>query len=257
MLRAIYDRFKLDEFAGELYELTDLMAIKIKADSPSPKQLEWFMTSWESTLAGVKTEPTDDVLEALFIERIRGCPGIAQDIGLYDRARAGESERSYAFLYESVTRFLERRRRNENRKAIQTALANSTGGKSQPQLLRLVRMLRNEAKVEVRLVRGLRPRPLVVPRPLKAVACIGYDPRVKTQQVFVTSGRTRANVMAKTMELASMLTLPIRKAREVAEKVRRVGKVVKVEAEAKVEREAEVLHRPVIRRSLTFFVLST
>ena len=132
ILRAIYDHFKLDEFAGVLYELTDLMAIKIKADSPSPKQLEWFMTSWESTLAGMKKEPTDDVLEALFIERVRGCPGIAQDIGVYDRARSGEAQRSYAFLYESVTRFLERRRRNENRKAIQTALANSTGGKSQP-----------------------------------------------------------------------------------------------------------------------------
>ena len=73
----------------------------------------------------------------------------------------------------------------------------------------------------------------------------------------VTNGRTRANVMVRTVEIASMLTLPIKRARGIAEKVRRVGKVVKVEAEVKEEREAEVLHRPVTRRSRTFCVLST
>ena len=60
-------------------------------------------------------------------------------------------------------------------------------------------------------------------------------------------------MMAKTMEVASMLTLPTRKVREV-EKVRRVRKVVKVRAEVK-EEVVEVLHHP-IRRSQPFFVLS-
>jgi hypothetical protein len=63
--------------------------------------------------------------------------------------------------------------------------------------------------------------------------------------------------MVKTVELASMLTLPIKRARGIAEKVRRVRKVVKVEAEVEVEREAKVLHQPVTRRSLKFFVHST
>ena len=57
--------------------------------------------------------------------------------------------------------------------------------------------------------------------------------------------------MVRTMDLASTLTLPIKRAR-VVEKLRRVGKV---EAEAKVVSEAEVLHRPA-RRSQTLFVLS-
>ena len=132
LLRVVYDHFKIDEFAGVLYELTDLMAVKIRNDNPSPKQLEWFMTTWESTLAGMKKEPTDDVLEALFLERVRDCQCIAQDIGVYDRAKEGEPERSYAFLVEAVTRFIERKRRKDNRKAVQLALTNATSGKAQP-----------------------------------------------------------------------------------------------------------------------------
>ena len=84
------------------------------------------MATWESALAGIKKELTDDALEALFIERVRDCQSIAQDIGVYDRAKEGEPERSYAFLVEAVTQFIERKRRKDNRKAVQTALTNAT-----------------------------------------------------------------------------------------------------------------------------------
>jgi hypothetical protein len=129
LLRVVYDHFRIDEFAGVLYSLTDLITVRMKGDSHSARQLELFINTWDHTLAGMKHEPTDDVLEALFIERVRNCHPLAQDIGIYDRAREGQPERSYAFLYEAATRFIERRRRKENRDAIQKALTNASNGR--------------------------------------------------------------------------------------------------------------------------------
>ena len=73
LLRVVYEHFRVDEFAGVLYSLTDLITVRMKGDTHSARQLELFINTWDHTLAGVKHEPTDDVLEALFLERVRNC----------------------------------------------------------------------------------------------------------------------------------------------------------------------------------------
>jgi hypothetical protein len=54
LLRLIWEQCKVDEASGALYDLTDLMAVKMKGDNPGPKLLSAFMTCWESTLEHMK-----------------------------------------------------------------------------------------------------------------------------------------------------------------------------------------------------------
>jgi hypothetical protein len=119
----------------------------------------------------------------------------------------------------------------------------------------LGRMQRNEAKVEVRIVRGLRPRPLKPLELRKEAADIGLDQRARTLPEYVTSGRTQVNAKERRMVLANMLILWIKGVLVVVAIVRRVGEV---EVTARVEeKEVEALRLPAIRRRATLSVRST
>ena len=62
ILHQIYQNYRVNEEAGALYDFTDLMAIRLKGDN----QLENFLISWDSVIAGMKHVPAPDVVELLF-----------------------------------------------------------------------------------------------------------------------------------------------------------------------------------------------
>ena len=80
------------------------------------------MTSWDSVLLGMKTEPTDDVKEELFLQQLSGSQALKDEISHYHRAERGERDKSYDFLRRSVVKYLDRRRQDENRKAVARGL---------------------------------------------------------------------------------------------------------------------------------------
>ena len=98
----IYDHFRINEEAGSLYDMQDLISIKLGNDS----NLEAFLLNWEQVLSGLRKPPGEDLLEPLFLEQIKSSPALKADIEIYRRARVGERERSYTFLMEAVQRHL-------------------------------------------------------------------------------------------------------------------------------------------------------
>lgn len=91
----------------------------MKGNNPGWKQLQDFRDTWDETLAGMEKEPAEDILEALFKQKIRFCDCLSHDISIYDRAEKGSTERSYQFLYDAVNRFLSRKLSEVNRADVQ------------------------------------------------------------------------------------------------------------------------------------------
>jgi hypothetical protein len=73
LLKVVYDYYKTDEYSGVLYDVADLMEVKVKVDNPGWKQLQDFRDTWDETLAGMERETAEDILEALFKQKIKTC----------------------------------------------------------------------------------------------------------------------------------------------------------------------------------------
>ena len=106
ILWMIHDYHKYDEEYGAVLNFTDLLAVRLKNDAG----LEGFMTSWESILAGMAQPPAESILEPLFLEQLRASTVLKEELAHYERAKRGAEVRTYAFLLESVRRYLERQR---------------------------------------------------------------------------------------------------------------------------------------------------
>ena len=119
LLKVVYEYYKTDESAGILYDLSDLMSVKIKGDNPGWRQLQDFRDTWDETLAGMEKEPTDDILEQMFRDKIKECRCISHDYETYIRAEKGTPSKSYQFLYDAVDNFLLRKLREFNRSDVQ------------------------------------------------------------------------------------------------------------------------------------------
>ena len=81
LLRMVFDHYKISEELGTLFDINDLMAVSFKGD----QKMEQFLNSWDSMLAGMKSKPTDDVIEALFLKQLRKSQVLKEEISHYDR----------------------------------------------------------------------------------------------------------------------------------------------------------------------------
>ena len=135
LLWLVYQSYKLSQTSGALYSLVDLTTLKIKNekgqkdDTPhSDKQLRWFVSSWDGLIAGMKSVPAEDILEDIFLRKIRNVLSLKEDLAYYDRLAGGHADKSFTFLKEACNRLLERKREHENRSAIEAHIAS--GGSS-------------------------------------------------------------------------------------------------------------------------------
>ena len=117
LLKLVYDYYKTDESAGIIYDLSDLLRVNIRGDQGWKSLLD-FRDTWDETLAGVENEPSDDILEPIFKDRVRECKCIAHDYENYIRAPKGSDIKSYLFLYDAVDSFLTRKLKEQNRSQI-------------------------------------------------------------------------------------------------------------------------------------------
>jgi hypothetical protein len=118
ILWMVHDYHKYDEEIGALYDYQDLLSVRLKNDSC----LESFMNSWDSVLAGMRVTPAEELLEVLFLAQLRHSQMLKEELAHYDRSKKGSEARTYAFLMESVRRYLERQRLLSNRKAVSKGL---------------------------------------------------------------------------------------------------------------------------------------
>ena len=64
-LLLIYRYFEINEEAGVIYSITDLMAVRWLGD----EKIETFLNSWIAVLSGMREEPPLRVKEELFLEQ--------------------------------------------------------------------------------------------------------------------------------------------------------------------------------------------
>ena len=114
ILFLIYGENALDEDKSTLYDLTDLFSLRCNNDA----ELSSFLISWQALLIGMRKVPETATLEAVIVEQLRKCPGLATEIAHYDRQPRSSEDRSYEYLFSSAERFLERTRHRETRRAL-------------------------------------------------------------------------------------------------------------------------------------------
>jgi hypothetical protein len=114
--------FKSAEDAGALYDLCDLLKVKSKNDKGKLQDLNTFLQNWDVVITGMKRKPDEETLEALFREEILHYNQIQFDIDRYLRAKPGDEEHSYSFLYSAAKNYLQRHREDKNRKDVQGKL---------------------------------------------------------------------------------------------------------------------------------------
>ena len=128
ILWLVYEDYRLNEEAGALHEITDLMKVTLRKDQNKIEHLSRFMLNWEMILAGMKEPPPENQLQILFYEQVRYLPFLNNDIAVYERANIGSEDRSYQFLLKAVKRVLERNKQEKNRKDIERSLESLTAG---------------------------------------------------------------------------------------------------------------------------------
>jgi hypothetical protein len=117
----VYEFMKTNAKAGALFDLNDLMSIRLKGD-----KLEDFWSSWEATPTGMKKKPDDDTVETLFLKRLKFSDSMKIELAHYERHPEGHADHTYDFLTGAVNRIINKRRQDLNRKEIENLLS---GGK--------------------------------------------------------------------------------------------------------------------------------
>jgi len=116
----IYDHLKIDEEAGSLFDLSDLMCVQLEGDD-----LETFWKDWELALSSMRSEVPDNVKKTLFRLQLDKCKALHDEMAYYYRQRPGHADRSYRYLAERVRRWIERRRLSSNRRLVARALGGN------------------------------------------------------------------------------------------------------------------------------------
>lgn len=110
------DYFKTSEEAGNLYRVEDLLNVIKVGDSI--QDLKRFVKKWDATIAGMREPPEDYILRDILLRQIRSSLLLKYDIEVFDRAREGDKQKTYAFLLQSIKDLIDRERLRENRNRI-------------------------------------------------------------------------------------------------------------------------------------------
>ena len=81
-----------------------------------------FLFIWDGVLDKMKEKPTENTKKILFVPQIKNYKEIDHEIDVYDRAKEGDPEKTYQYLYDAAKAYLRRIREDSNRAAVQRRL---------------------------------------------------------------------------------------------------------------------------------------
>jgi predicted nucleic acid-binding Zn-ribbon protein len=94
ILWLVYEDYRINEEAGSLTDLSDLMKVVLRKDQSKTEHLFRFMMNWDSVLAGMSNPPSEDNLQVMLFDQVKHVPCLATDVAIYDRASPGSEDRS-------------------------------------------------------------------------------------------------------------------------------------------------------------------
>ena len=89
-LFVLYEQFKLDEAAGAIFSLADLLSVQYRGDA----DLATFMDNWDSVLCGMEQEPVTEVKETLFLRELRKSTVLREEVLHYERCPPGHADKT-------------------------------------------------------------------------------------------------------------------------------------------------------------------
>ena len=119
--------FKTNEEVGSLYSVEDLLKVRLINDD-----LSTFLSNWESVMSGLSHTPDETTLRDIFLRELRQSKRLKYDLEIYDRAKEGSDQHSYAFLKNSIKEMLVRERKRKNRDRIARSHGDKYGAAASP-----------------------------------------------------------------------------------------------------------------------------
>ena len=107
----ILDWYKLVEADGCIFDFTHLNAVKMV-----DQDLTAFISEWDYTIMGMKAVPEESILLSLFKAEIEKLRLMDVDMGEFNRMEAGDTCKSYTWLYDRCMKLLQRQRMSTARK---------------------------------------------------------------------------------------------------------------------------------------------
>ncbi|OLQ04708.1 hypothetical protein AK812_SmicGene12191 [Symbiodinium microadriaticum] len=119
--------FKTNEEVGSLYSVEDLLKVRLINDD-----LSTFLSNWESVMSGLSHMPDETTVRDIFLRELRQSKRLKYDLEIYDRAKEGSEQHSYAFLKNSIREMLTRERKRKNRDRIARSHGDKYGAAASP-----------------------------------------------------------------------------------------------------------------------------
>ena len=107
----VYDDFSVGTSSGVLFDIEDLMNVKLNHD-----KLEAFLNRWDTVNIHLRTASQNSLLEALFVGQVRQSNKMRVHFEACTLAEAGSQTHSYEYLYKSARAIVLRERRDRVRK---------------------------------------------------------------------------------------------------------------------------------------------
>eukprot|EP00971_Amphidinium_carterae_P336950 6473550-Amphidinium_carterae.1 len=128
MLRCVLKHFATSSEHGQLYDLSDLLQVRLAGSTP--QALESFVTSWSWVEQGLRLDVADDLKASLLWEQLKEYAPLQPELLPYRISAPGDSVHSYSYLRKVMCKHTERTRQERTRAQVVAGLASMGGGQN-------------------------------------------------------------------------------------------------------------------------------
>eukprot|EP00971_Amphidinium_carterae_P351160 6491948-Amphidinium_carterae.1 len=129
VMRWLIQDFAVDNSRGALYDISDLMQLKLTGSSASA--IQNFLEAWNWVEQGLKSDVAPRVKEAMLWHQLKDCHILEPELVLYRTAPEGTEWRSYEYLLRSVESYVKRNRQDATRDEVLKGIQHLGGGAGQ------------------------------------------------------------------------------------------------------------------------------
>eukprot|EP00971_Amphidinium_carterae_P336444 6472816-Amphidinium_carterae.2 len=129
VLRWLVQDFAVDNSRGALYDISDLMQLKLTGTSAGA--IQSFLEAWTWVEQGLKSDVATRVKEAMLWHQLKDCRILEPELVLYRTAPEGSQWRNYEYLLRSVESYVKRNRQDATRDEVLKGIQHLGGGAGQ------------------------------------------------------------------------------------------------------------------------------
>eukprot|EP00971_Amphidinium_carterae_P292722 5811456-Amphidinium_carterae.1 len=129
VLRWLIQDFAVDNLRGALYDISDLMQLKLSGSSAGA--IQHFLEAWTWVEQGLKSDVAPRVKEAMLWHQLKDCRILEPELVLYRTAPEGSEWRNYEYLLRSIESYVKRHRQDATRDEVLKGIQNLGGGAGQ------------------------------------------------------------------------------------------------------------------------------